>query len=79
MRESDLGTWAQAHLCRYLFAHPPVHRVEAGTQPENAPEQHALRKIGVRKEGVPRGAEFRDGARCDIVVFGLLRGEQPPD
>ncbi len=74
-RGRGVGTRAQALLCRYLFAHTSVHRIEAGTQPENAAEQRALQKVGFRQEGVLRGAEFRDGAWRDIVIFGLLRGE----
>jgi RimJ/RimL family protein N-acetyltransferase len=75
-RGRGVGTRAQDLLCRYLFAHTAVHRIEAGTQPENTAEQRALRKVGFREEGVLRGAEFRDGAWRDIVIFGLLRGEQ---
>ena len=75
-RGHGAGTRAQALLCRYLFDHTAIHRIEAGTQPENAAEQRALRKVGFREEGVLRGAEFRDGAWRDIVIFGLLRGEQ---
>jgi ribosomal-protein-alanine N-acetyltransferase len=78
-RGRGIGTRAQALLCRYLFTHTTVHRIEAGTQPENAAEQRALEKIGFRREGVSRGAEFRDGDWRDIVQFGLLRGEQTPD
>ena len=48
------------------------------TQPENTAEQRSLQKIGFRHEGVLRGAEFRDGTWRDVVVFGLLRGEQAP-
>jgi RimJ/RimL family protein N-acetyltransferase len=76
-RGCGVGTRAQDLLCRYLFAHTAVHRIEARTQPENAAEQRALQKVGFRQEGVLRGAEFRDGAWHDIVVFGLLRGERP--
>ncbi|MEU4220421.1 GNAT family protein [Actinoplanes sp. NPDC026623] len=76
-RGKGVGTRAQQLLCRYLFTHTTVHRLEAGTQPENEAEQRALRRIGFRQEGVLRGAEFRDGGWRDIVVFGLLRGEQP--
>ena len=76
-RGRGVGTRAQALLCRYLFAHTAVHRLEAGTQPENAAERRALRKVGFREEGVLRGAEFRDGGWRDIVLFGLLRDEQP--
>jgi RimJ/RimL family protein N-acetyltransferase len=75
-RGRGVGTRAQALLCRYLFAHTALHRLEAGTQPENAAEQRALRKVGFREEGVLRGAEFRDGTWRDAVIFGLLRGEQ---
>jgi RimJ/RimL family protein N-acetyltransferase len=77
-RKRGVGTRAQLLLCQYLFAHNAVHRIEAGTQPENVAEQRALQKIGFRQEGVLRGAEFRNGSWCDIVVFGLLRGELPP-
>ena len=76
-RGRGVGIQAQLLLCRYLFAHTAVRRIEAGTQPENAAEQRALQKIGFRREGVLRGAEFRDGSWCDIVVFGLLRDELP--
>ncbi|WIM92669.1 GNAT family protein [Actinoplanes oblitus] len=78
-RGRRIGTRAQLLLCRYLFAHTSVHRIEAGTQPENVAEQRALRRLGFQREGLLRGAEFRDGAWCDIVVFGLLRGELADD
>jgi [ribosomal protein S5]-alanine N-acetyltransferase len=77
-RGHGIGTRAQWLLCRYLFAHTAVHRIEAGTQPENEAEQRALRKVGFRQDGVLRGAEFRDGSWRDVVVFGLLRGELAP-
>ena len=77
-RGRGVGTQAQFLLCRYLFTHTPVQRVEAGTQPENEAEQRALEKIGFRREGLLRAAEFRNGAWCDVVVFGLLRTELPP-
>ncbi len=72
-RGRGVGTRAQLLLCQYLFAHTTVHRIEARTQPENTMEQRALLKIGFQREGVLRGAEFRDGSWCDVVVLGLLR------
>lgn len=78
-RGRGVGSRAQLLLCRYLFTHTPVHRIEATTQPENAAEQRALQKIGFQQEGVLRGAEFRDGEWRDIVVFGLLRGDLPAE
>jgi RimJ/RimL family protein N-acetyltransferase len=78
-RGRGVGTRAQLLLCRYLFTHTAVRRIEAGTQPENAAEQRSLRTIGFRQEGVLRDAEFRDGSWRDIVVFGLLRDELVDD
>lgn len=74
-RGRGIGTRAQLLLCRYLFRHTAIHRIEAKTQPENVAEQSALRAIGFRDEGTLRGAEFRDGSFRDVVVFGLLRDE----
>jgi RimJ/RimL family protein N-acetyltransferase len=76
-RGRGVGTRAQLLLCRYLFAHTAVHRIEATTQPENTAEQRALLTIGFRQDGVLRGAEFRNGSWHDVVVFGLLRDELP--
>jgi ribosomal-protein-alanine N-acetyltransferase len=77
-RGRGAGTLAQGALCAYLFAHSPVPRIEAGTQPENAAEQRALEKVGFRREGVLRSADYRDGAWHDIVVFGRLRDDPAP-
>lgn len=74
-RGRGVGTHAQLLLCRYLFAHTPTRRIEAGTQPENLAEQRVLERIGFVREGTLRAAEFRDGTWRDIVVYGLLRGE----
>jgi RimJ/RimL family protein N-acetyltransferase len=44
-------------LCRYLFTHTAVHRIEAGTQPENAAEQRALRRSASRTK-CPAGSRI---------------------
>ena len=67
------GTEAQRLLVRYLFAHTPVHRIEAATEAGNLAEQRALGKAGFTREGVLRGIGWRDGAWRDGVWFSMLR------
>lgn len=74
-RGRGLGTAAQRLLVEHLFATTDVHRVEASTDVDNAAEQHALEKVGFRREGVLRGAQLRGGVRRDLVLYSLLRGE----
>jgi RimJ/RimL family protein N-acetyltransferase len=69
------GTEAQRQLARYLFAHTQVNRVEAETEITNIAEQRALEKAGFTREGVRRGAMFRQGQWHDAVIYGLLRHE----
>jgi RimJ/RimL family protein N-acetyltransferase len=74
-RGRGYGTQAQRDLVRYLFAHTPVNRVEATTEIANVAEQRALEKAGFTREGVLRGASFRQGRYRDYAVYGVLRDE----
>lgn len=67
------GTTAQRMLADYLFATYPIHRVDAGTDVDNAAEQRALDKAGFTREGVLRGAQWRAGAWHDLVIYSRLR------
>ncbi|MCF3134047.1 GNAT family N-acetyltransferase [Streptomyces olivochromogenes] len=75
VRGQGIGTQAQALLARYLFAHTEVNRVDAHTNVKNIAEQRALEKAGFTREGVLRGAQFRNGRYHDMVVYGILRSE----
>ena len=77
-RGRGIGWRAQAMLCDYLFHHTPVHRIQAGTHPENIAEQKSLEKAGFRLEGVVRGAEFRAGQWRDGYLYGRLRDDPAP-
>ncbi len=77
-RGRGVGTTAQRLLAEHLFATTELDRVEAGTAVENVAEQRALRKAGFRREGVLRGTQVRGGIRCDLVHFGILRGDLEP-
>lgn len=76
-RGRGYGTQAQRLLARYLFAHTTVHRIWAGTEADNIAEQRALEKAGFTREGVIRGAGWRDGTWRDGVIYSLLRTDPP--
>lgn len=76
-RGHGYGSEAQRQLARYLFAHTPVHRIEAATELGNVAEQRALEKAGFTREGVLRGVGWRDGAHRDGVWYSVLRTDQP--
>lgn len=74
-RRRGAATQAQRLLVDYLFATTTAHRIWAGTEVENVGEQTALERSGFRREGVLRGAHFRDGGWRDSVIFGVLRDD----
>ena len=74
-RGRGYGSAAQRLLVRYLFAHTQVNRIEATTEITNLAEQRALEKAGFTREGVLRGATFRQGRWHDQVIYSVLRDE----
>lgn len=76
-RGRGLGTAAQLLLARYLFAHSPVHRIQATTEAENFAEQRSLEKAGFVREAVLKEHTYRDGAWRDEVLYRMLRSELP--
>ncbi len=74
-RGRGYGAAAQRLLAGYLFASTTVNRVEASTDVENVAEQKALERAGFTREGLLRGAQFRDGRWRDLVGYSRLRGD----
>jgi RimJ/RimL family protein N-acetyltransferase len=74
-RGRGYGKLAQRLLAEYLFAHTHVNRIEASTEVVNVAEQRALKRAGFTREGVLRGACFRDGVWRDMVMYSVLRDE----
>jgi RimJ/RimL family protein N-acetyltransferase len=74
-RGHGVGTQAQRLIVRYLFAHTQANRIQASTEITNVGEQRALEKAGFTREGVLRGAGFRDGQWRDGVLYSVLRDE----
>ncbi len=73
MRGLGFGTLAQRLLADHLLATTSVNRIEAGTDIENLAEQRSLEKAGFIREGVLRGAQYRAGARHDLVIYAVVR------
>ena len=69
------GSRAQRMLWQYLFATTPVHRVQASTDVTNVAEQRSLERAGFVREGVLRGAQWRQGGWHDLVSYARLRGD----
>lgn len=74
-RGKGLGTAAHAVVVRHLFDCTLAHRLEAQTDADNIAEQLALERVGFRREGVLRGARFREGEWRDLLLYAMLRGE----
>ena len=56
-----------------MLATYPVNRIEAATDVTNRAEQRSLEKAGFTREGVLRGAQWRNGRWNDMVVYSRLR------
>ena len=74
-RGKGYGTQAQRLLVDYLFETTTVNRVEASTDVDNIAEQRSLEKVGLRREGVLRGAQYRNGEYRDLAAYGMLRAD----
>ncbi len=72
-RRAGLGYQAQAELALLFFRHTTAHRVEASTDVENVAEQRALEHAGFQREGILRGAQWRDGVYHDCYLYARLR------
>ncbi|NUR60793.1 MAG: GNAT family N-acetyltransferase [Catenulispora sp.] len=72
-RGKGYGTEAQKVLVDYLFQTTTVNRVEASTDVENIAEQRSLEKAGLLREGVVRGAHYREGRYNDMALYALTR------
>ena len=77
-RGRGVGRAAQSLLVDLLFRHTTANRVEAHTDVGNSTEQRALEAVGFLREGVTRGAQWRDGGYHDGVLYAVLRADPRP-
>lgn len=72
-RGRGIGGLAQRQLAELFFRHTATNRVEAHTDIENVAEQRALETAGFQREGLTRGAQWRDGAYHDGYLYAITR------
>lgn len=77
VRGRGIGRAAQQALAELFFTHTAVNRVEARTDVDNIAEQRALEAAGFTREGLVRGAQWRDGAYRDGYLYAIVRGDIP--
>jgi ribosomal-protein-alanine N-acetyltransferase len=72
---SELGRGYMADalgaIVRFSFQQLRLHRLEAATQPQNAPSIRVLERNGFVREGYARGYLRIDGQWRDHLLFGL--------
>jgi aminoglycoside 6'-N-acetyltransferase len=62
-------------LLGYLFQARAKHRVRARCDPRNAPSARVLERLGMRREGLLREAEWAKGEWADELCFAILDRE----
>ncbi|KAL8409122.1 hypothetical protein RB594_007536 [Gaeumannomyces avenae] len=71
-----LATEAVIAFSRWAFeSHPDMERLEGLVYATNMASSHVLEKAGYTHEGTRRRAARKRGEITDVLVYGLLRGE----
>jgi RimJ/RimL family protein N-acetyltransferase len=74
-RGKGLGTEAMRALVRWAHKELGLHRVELEVFPHNAAGVKSYERLGFTRDGVRRGAYFRDGKFHDLYLMSALPGE----
>jgi RimJ/RimL family protein N-acetyltransferase len=72
------ATEAAAALCDHAFAALGVHRVQARHLVRNPASGRVMQKLGMRQEGVLRGAVRKWGRFEDLALYAVLAPEWAP-
>jgi RimJ/RimL family protein N-acetyltransferase len=62
----------------YGFAELNLHRIELDVLATNARAIHLYERLGFRREGTLRDAQFRGGVYIDLVLMAILEREWAP-
>jgi RimJ/RimL family protein N-acetyltransferase len=73
------GTDAMRVLCRFGFRELNLHRIGLHVYETNPAGIRAYEKVGFRREGTMRRAQFAGGRYLDVHVMGLLAEELVTD
>jgi RimJ/RimL family protein N-acetyltransferase len=70
-----IGTDITRLILKHAFAMLNLNRVYLRVFSENVRAIHVYEKVGFRREGCMREAEYRDGTYTDIYLYSILRPE----
>jgi len=62
-------------ILNYGFNELNLHRISLTVMEYNAPAIKAYERVGFVREGAHRQAVQRQGKRCDLLLYGILRDE----
>ena len=62
-------------LMTYAFKNFPLHRIVADIDARNPESAAMAEKLGMRREGEFKDAEFFKGAWCDMWLYAILKAE----
>jgi len=74
-RGQGYATEAARALMDYGFNTLGLHRIHADTSTDNVASWRMMERLGMRREGLLRGAIFEEGKWVDRYVYGMLADE----
>jgi ribosomal-protein-alanine N-acetyltransferase len=74
-RGQGYATEAARALMDYGFTSLGLHRIHADTGTDNAASWRIMERLGMRREGLLRGAVYEEGKWVDRYVYGILVDE----
>ncbi len=74
-RGQGYATEAARALIDYGFHSLGLHRIHADTSTSNRASWRMMERLGMRREGLLRGAVYENGAWVDRYIYGLLADE----
>jgi RimJ/RimL family protein N-acetyltransferase len=74
-RGQGYATEAAKALMDYGFNTLGLHRIHADTSTDNLDSWRMMERLGMRREGLLRGAVYEEGKWVDRYVYGMLADE----
>ena len=74
-RGQGYATEAARALMDYGFNSLGLHRIHADTSTDNTASWRIMERLGMRREGLLRGAVYEEGKWVDRYVYGILADE----
>jgi ribosomal-protein-alanine N-acetyltransferase len=74
-RGQGYATEAARALMDYGFNSMGLHRIHADTSTDNLAAWRIMERLGMRREGLLRGAVYEEGKWVDRYVYGMLADE----